>query len=338
MINIPPKLKKGDTIGIVAPSAGNAFYFPHRVENAIKYLKSCGYDVILASGAMKNRDYVSNNPFDRASDINSMFLDKNVDAIMCTIGGNHSNQLLKYIDFGVIKNNPKIFIGYSDISVLHYAFIKKGNLQTYYGPCIMTQFGEYPEILNYTYEYFNKILTEDNKEIKVNASEYWTSEILDWTNKSDLERPRKLEKSNGYEWIKTGNAKAKIIGGCVPSINHTLGTEFWIDPTDNIFFIDIPEGHSFGKGLPISDLDSYMTDLDNAGVFSSIKGLIVGRPYNYTEDQVSICKKLIKYYTDKYNYPVLFNANIGHSDPIITIPLMSTVCLNSNKNEFIILN
>ena len=334
----PKKLQQGDTIGVIAPSAGNANFFPHRVENAIKFLKSEGYKVILSANATKNRDYVSAEPIDRANDINEMFADRNVKAIICTIGGNHSNQLIKYIDFEIIKNNPKIFLGYSDISVLHYAFLKKGNLQTYYGPCLMTQFGEYPNPLEYTYEYFKKALVDEGPIGDIRASNEWTSEILNWVTKSDLERPRKLEKSSGYEWLKFGHTEANIIGGCVPSINHTIGTDFWIDPTDKVFFIDVPEGYNFGEGLPVADLDSYMADLDNIGVFSSIKGLIFGRPYNYNNDQLLTLKKIIHYYTDKYDYPILLNANIGHTDPIITLPMMAEVILDSENNRFEIRN
>ena len=77
-------------------------------------------------------------------------------AIITTIGGDHSNQVLKYLDFEIIKNNPKIFMGYSDITVLHFAFAANANLRTYYGPCIIAELAEYPEILPYTLEYFKK--------------------------------------------------------------------------------------------------------------------------------------------------------------------------------------
>lgn len=330
----PKRLVPGDTIGIIAPSAGNAHLFPHRIDNAIKCLENLGYKTKFAQHSLKNKDYISANTEERVSDIHEMFKDKTVSAIICTIGGDHSNQLLKLLDFDILRKNPKIFMGYSDISVLHYAFMKKANIQTFYGPCIMTQFGEYPDILDYTLEYFNKAVTSIQPIGEINSSKNWTSEILDWTTKKDLERPRKLEPSQGYQWLKKGKASGKIIGGCVPSINHLSGTEYWIDPLNCIFLVDIPEGHEFGKGLAISDLDSYFADLDNLGVFHKIKGLIVGRPYNYSEEEYTKLKEIILYYTEKYNYPILLDANIGHSDPMITIPLGVKVSLDSEKNFF----
>jgi len=332
----PKSLELGDTIGVVAPSAGNAEIFPHRINMAKKMIEKLGYKVKFAKHSLKRNGYLSSNISERVEDIHDMFKDNLVKAIICTIGGNHSNQLLKYIDYKIINENPKIFIGYSDISVLHYAFMKKANLLTFYGPCLMTQFGEYPEILKYTLDYFNKAITARESIGEIKQSETWTAEILDWTKKMDLKRPRKQKKTNDFIWLKKGEAKGKIIGGCVPSINHLIGTEYWIDSSDSIFFIDIPEGHDFGKGLSVSDLDAYLTDISNIGVFKKISGLIIGRPYNYSKEENEILKKIILRITYKYNYPIVLNANIGHCDPIITLPYGVKASLNSNNNKFII--
>ena len=332
----PKKLNKGDLIGIIAPSAGNAQLFPHRIENAKKMLEKLGYKVKFAKHSLERDGYVSADIKSRVEDLHEMFIDDSIKAIICTIGGNHSNQLLKSIDYKLIKKNPKIFIGYSDISILHYAFMKKANLLTFYGPCIMTQFGEYPEIFNYTLKYFNKAVTSKRPIGSVSQSKNWTTEILDWTKKMDLKRPRTLNKANDLIWLNNSVATGQIVGGCVPSINHLIGTEYWINPTNKIFFLDIPEGHEFGKGLSICDLDAYLTDLDNIGVFDKIAGLIVGRAYNYTEEENVSLLAIIKRITAKHTYPILLNVNIGHSDPIITLPYGTMVMLDSKNKKFTI--
>ncbi|MBD3270059.1 LD-carboxypeptidase, partial [Candidatus Peregrinibacteria bacterium] len=282
--------------------------------------------------------YVSASAQERADDIHQMFSDNEIKAIICAIGGDHANQILKHIDFDLIRNNPKIFVGYSDISVLHYAFLSQADLQTFYGPNLMTDFGEYPKILDYTKEYFEKAVSNEGTIGKVMSSEMWTDEILDWGQKKDLERARKLVKSEGYKWLKEGFSTGEIVGGCVPSINHLIGTKYWVDPSNRIFFIDIPEGFEFGTGLSIGEFDSYLADLDNIGVFSSIKGLIVGRPYRYDKNQYEKLDKIIMKYCGDYNYPVLLNANIGHASPIITVPYLTMTELNSSENTFKILN
>jgi muramoyltetrapeptide carboxypeptidase LdcA involved in peptidoglycan recycling len=333
----PPKIKKNDKIGIIAPSSGLAKIFPHRVENGRKMLENLGFEVLFAKNSLEIDGYVSATAQKRAQDIHQMFEDKDVKAIICTIGGNHANQVLKYLDFELIKNNPKVFSGYSDITVLHYALAKKANLRTFFGPCLMTEFGEYPEILPYTLEYFKKAVMTKKLIGAVEASLNWTDELLDWSQKKDLERPRHLESNSGYIWWRNGMAEANIFGGTIPSLNQLAGTEYWIDLEDKIFFIDLPEGNQPGEPFSQSLLDAHLADLDNMGVFQKIKGLIIGRPYCYGKDEVIFLKSLIDKYTEGTSYPILFNANIGHVSPIITLPLDVKVRVNSNANEFNIL-
>lgn len=332
----PKPLKKGDTIGVIAPSAGIAALFPHRVERGIDQLEKLGFRVKLSANALGMSGFVSATAEKRADDIHEMFADDNVKAIMATIGGDHSNQVLKHLDFELIKKNPKFFIGYSDISVIHYALISKANLETYYGPCVMTQFGEFPRVLDYTKTHFLQVLTNNDADIEIAASEEWTDEVLDWSTKDDLSRPRLLTESSGYEWLRHGQSEGRVLGGCIPSINHLAGTEYWIDPKESIFFIDLPEGNEVGVGISIADVDSYLADLDNLGVFRSVNGLVIGRPYRYDSDQIKQLKAIIHKYTRDTTYPILMNTNIGHTDPIITLPLGRMASLDSEKNKFTI--
>jgi muramoyltetrapeptide carboxypeptidase LdcA involved in peptidoglycan recycling len=336
----PEKLKKGDTIAFVSPSAGLAPFAPHRIEIATKMLEKLGYKVKIASNAVKNNDYVSASPIARASDINKMFADKKVKMIMATIGGNHSNQILKYLDYNLIRKNPKIFIGYSDNTVLHFALQSQANLATYYGPCAMTQFGENPQILDYTLKYFNYSISEKQakKTYSILPSETWTDEILNWFEKEDLKRPRKLSKNHGYEWLRPGKAKGPILGGAVVSLNHLAGTKYWLDPKDTIYFLDIPESSDITQGLSLSDVDSLLADLDNLNVFETIKGLIIGRPYKYSKAEEKVLKAIVMRYMHNKKCPILYNANIGHVDPIVTLRYGSTAILDSEQNKLEIIN
>lgn len=140
-----------------------------------------------------------------------MFGDSEVSAILCFIGGDYSNQLLPYIDWGLIKKNPKVFIGYSDISVLHHAIQSQTGLQTFYGPALLTQFAEYPDMHEYTKEYFVKAVMKD--EIgEIVPSKYYVQELLNWMTKEDQTRAREKNFSEGYQWWKEGYAEGKIIG------------------------------------------------------------------------------------------------------------------------------
>jgi len=306
--------------------------FPHRYDQAVEAVNEIGLNVKPAKNALKSSGYVSSSIQDRVEDIHAMFSDPSVSAIICSIGGNHSNQLLQYLDYDLIAKNPKPFIGYSDITVLHYALLKFANLQTFYGPCLITQFGEYTEVFDFTLAHFVKTLF-DKESGPVTPSQFYTDELLDWTQKLDLSRARTMTINKGYEWANPGNVKGKIIGGCLGSLNHLLGTKYWIDPANMIFFLDIPESEP-GKGMKIPDVDAYLTDLDNCEVFSVITGLIVGRLYGYSEGEELLVKTLLRRFTSDKPYPVLLDVDFGHTDPIITIPYLAQAEINSASNSF----
>lgn len=329
------KIKKGDLISIVSPSAGLGELFPHRIENGIKCLEKMGFEVKVERNALKRENWVSGTVKERVDDIHSAFKDKRVKAIICTIGGNHSNQLLKHLDFKLIRNNPKIFLGYSDITVLHNAIYKKAGLRTFYGPCIIPEFGEHPDMLPFTKSYFEKTLVEGVLG-DIEQSKEWTDEFLNWFNKESHKKTRRLFPNTGHEWWRKGNVIGEIFGGAIPSVNHLLGTEYEINFKNKIFFIDLPEGHNPGENLPLADLDAFLADLFNTGVFNQIKGLIIGRAYGYGGDteKLSLLKKIIMNYIKGTNYPVLFNVDFGHTSPMITIPIGAKVELDSKKNKF----
>src|SRR4030042_4307316 len=262
----PKKISKGDTIAIIAPSAGLANLFPHRLDKAINFLNSEGFSIKEFSTTRKNNGWESAPAQERAKDIMDAFTDKEIKMIICEIGGNTINKTLPYLDFKKIKENPKILVGYSDISVLHYAINSQSNLVTFYGPCIMTQFGEFPKPLNYTLESFNKAIR--GRVIgKINPSEKWTDETLDWMQKEDLERPRRLVDNQGYTWLREGYAEGEIIGGCLHSIVHLIGTKYWPSHKGKILFIETPEGSEFNIGEPLPEVDAMLADLKLAGIF-----------------------------------------------------------------------
>lgn len=335
-LKIPDPLRKGDVVGFVSPSAGPSSLSLHRIEQAKKTLEMLGYRVKIAKYALQEKGYVSGTIEERVEDLHSMFIDSEVALIICTIGGNHSNQLLKYLDYNLIKNNPKIFIGYSDITVLHYALQSQANLATYYGPCAMTQFGEYPQILDYTLRYFQYELAQENllNSYEIKSSEVWTEEFLDWFKKEDIIRPRKLEKNDGHRWLTEGIAEGPVLGGAILSINHLAGTKYWCSPEGTIFFIDIlKEGRVLDEGV----VDSLLADLNNLGLFDVIKGLIIGRPAGYSAEETARLEEMLMRYVKNKKCPILFNANIGHTDPIATIRYGRTVRLDSTKNSFMVL-
>jgi muramoyltetrapeptide carboxypeptidase len=332
----PPKLEKGDTIAFIAPASGLAALTLHRLEKGKKFFEELGYKVKIFLTAKKSSGISSDTAENRAKDIMDAFKDKNIKAIISTVGGDTSHQTLEYLVFETIKKNPKILCGYSDITSLHLALYSQIGLVGFYGPAIITQFGESPKPNEFTIQHFFKAVTEIIGGIK--PSKQWTDDKdLDWINKDDLKRDRKYKENKGYEWLKEGKVKGKILGGCLPVILHLAGTKYWPDFKDKILLLETPEGEDYRKGESLANVDSALGDLRNLGVFNQVKGIVFGRGFGYTEKQIKNLKEIILYNTRDHNFPILYNVDIGHTDPMITLPLGVQVELDSNKNKFIVL-
>ncbi|MFA5195839.1 MAG: S66 peptidase family protein [Bacteroidales bacterium] len=316
-IIIPEKLKAGDTIGIVCPSAGLSPLAKHRFEQSKIMLERMGYKVLFGKHIINNEGYTSGSIEDRVSDLHKMFANTDVKMILTGTGGNHTNHILKYLDYKLIRKNPKIVIGSSDITVLHYALYAQAGLASFYGPCAAGQFGEYPEILKYTKDWFERLCVSDKViyPINIEPSTEWTDEFLDWFQQLDRTRPRKTIKNPGYRWLQKGVAQGKALSGCILSMNRLAGTKYWIDPAGKILFLDILL--STGE-LDEALLDSFLTDLGNMGVFEKIVGLVIGRMYGCSDEAKEKIYKQIQFLTQK-KYPIVTEFDIGHTDPTVTI-------------------
>ncbi|MCL5795297.1 MAG: LD-carboxypeptidase, partial [Patescibacteria group bacterium] len=139
-------------------------------------------------------------------------------------------------------------------------------------------------------------------------------------------RPRKMKKNSGWIWLNEGKAKGILIGGCLASLMHLRGTKYWPNFQNAILFWEISESDSsIFRGKPVSLVDSHLTDLENSGVFKKISGMIVGRPYRYSREMERKLINLIKEKTKKYNFPILYRVDFGHTDPMITLPIGVTI-------------
>jgi len=325
----PEPLRIGDEVGIISPSWCGSKYFPHRFERGIDFLKSIGLKTIVSPSHSVTINETFGNANDRAIDINNFFCDTEIKAIFVTIGGVYCNEILPFIDYKLAKNNPKIVIGYSDATSLLLSLYQKSDLMTFYGPMLMTQFAEYPTIMNYTLEYFNKAIFSKNPIGQIIPSTNWTDERLDWGTKSDLTRSRRT-KSGTWEWLKKGQAKGKILGGCFNTISRLKGTNYLPNFDNTILFWEIPEG------VKPKYMEIMLTDLLLSDTFLKVKGMVVGRPSLYSKNENLEFRNIILNAFEKYNFPILSNVNFGHTDPILTIPIGAGVELNSNLNLFAI--
>ena len=311
-----PALRPGDAIGIIAPSWCGPALVPHRVEAGVRALARLGYRTILAPHARGRHGYVSGTPEERAEDIHALFADPQVRAIVAAIGGNHSCQLLPHLDWALIGRNPKIFMGYSDVTVLNVAIYTRTGLTTFNGPALMTDLAEFPEPLPYTVASMQRLLCRSEPAGTVERAHDWTEEFLDWETKADLERPRTLSASPGWTWLKGERASGPLVGGCIESLQHLRGTPYWPDMRGAILFLETSE-----EAPDPSWIDAVLQDYENMGVFNQLQGLLLGRPAGYADRQKEQLRTIALERTHRYAFPIVADMDFGHTAPQMTLPI-----------------
>lgn len=304
----PRKLNKGDTIGIIAPSSPYRALckesLNYELDNIKKTIENFGYKVKMGSTCyLSYKGYLAGTDEDRVKDIEIMFEDKTIDAILCLKGGYGTPRILDKINYDIIKNNPKIFIGYSDITALHIAFNQICNLVTFHGIMAAT-------VSNWDEFTYNSFM-----------------DILDMKENLELKNP---EDEELYTLVK-GSANGIIIGGNLSLIASTIGTSYEINVKDKILFIE-------EIGESIYKIDRMLTQLELAGKFNDCKGIIFGdfEDCNKEREEDYDLYDLLLNKIKKYNKPCIYNLQSGHCKPMISMPLGVNCELDATNKKIIL--
>ena len=221
---IPPKLKRGDTIGIFSPSSPISATVPVRYRRGVDYLKSQGFCIREGALTGKRDGYRSGSIRERAEELNALIRDPEVRCIMSSIGGMNSNSLLPYLDYEALMADPKIIVGYSDVTALLLGIHQRTGLTTYYGPAAAASFGELPPYVDETFQYFWDVVGEGaSLPWTLPTPAEWTEEHLDWANQTRS----KVPVPNRLVTLQGGQARGRLIGG---NLNTMLG--IWGTPLD----------------------------------------------------------------------------------------------------------
>ena len=309
---IPDKLKIRDEIRVIAPSRSMSMIDKDIVDAAKERLENMGFKVSFGKNVLKSIDdnYKCASIEDRLEDLHEAFRDKNVKAILTVIGGFNVNQLLDYIDYDLIKENPKIICGFSDITALTNAIYAKAGLVTYSGPHF-SSFGM-KKGFEYTQEYFEKMFMK-NENILIESSEEWSNDA--WFKNQD---ERVFIKNDGMKVINKGEPEGTKIGGNLCTLNLLQGTEYMPNLDNTILFLEDDE---LANKYFCKEFDRNLQSLLHSSKGQNIKGIIVGRAENNCEMSDEIWKKLFETKKELNNIPIVINADFGHTTPIFTFPI-----------------
>ena len=320
----PKKLKRGDKVATVTLSWGGPSIFKHRYDIGVKQLEETfGLKVVEMKHTLAEDAFLCNNPQARAQDLMDAFLDPEIRAIVSTIGGDDTIRLLPYIDFDVIKNNPKIFLGYSDTTSNHFMCMHAG-LTSFYGPSIMAGFGENGGIHNLVKESVEKNLFNSSSIGLIKPSqEGWTNEMLDWADVNNQQIKRKLVPS-AWNFLQ-GNKKVEghLIGGCMEVLEMIKNTSLW--PNINDFKGSILFFESCSKDALPEIFSYWLRNYGASGIFNVVNGIIFGRPggtglTNKDFEQYDNTIKRVLAEFGLQDLPVITRMDFGHTDPMITLP------------------
>ena len=301
----PPKLNVGDTIGIVASSLPVLPSFKENYERGKKVIYDLGFKIYEGRAIGKTRWWMAGTPEEVAKDINSMFADKNVKAIMAQTGGYSAISVLEYLDYELITNNPKPFIGMSDMTAYHLAIFAKTGMVGFHMDDVTFGMGQDESGLDK--EFFIKFLTKTEAPGIINPLTEWE------------------------EW-KKGKAKGRLIGGNLHLILNLAGTEYF--PKIDLFEGGILFWEEVGE--PLHNIARSLYQLKYLGIFDKIVGMLIGKityikPPREKEIVPPTTKEMILEIMKDYNFPIMANMDFGHFTINIPMPIGIKVSFDSEK-------
>jgi muramoyltetrapeptide carboxypeptidase len=297
------KLSPGNTIGVVSPSTpvepGNP-----QLANGVRVLEDLGFKSILGKHVFANSLGYAASPTEKAADLMGMFGDPEVRAIICSQGGDTANASLPYLDWQVIRDNPKIFLGISDITVLLNAIYAKTGLVTFHGNDVMWGFGRHPTAYD-RQEFLARLV--DGKIGKVTSA-----------------GPRKA--------MRSGRAEGRLLGGNLRCLLKLAGTPYFPDFSGAILFIE-------SLGFEPAASDYMFRQLQQMGVFDQVAGVIVGYidGVDNLPDARLYLEDVLLTVTQDYHFPILKTNNFGHNCPNTTLPVGARVRMDADEQEIEIL-
>lgn len=296
----PKALQKGDTLGLIAP--GSPIYEDSVFEKMLVDLKNLGFELKLGEYVRNQRGYLAGTDEQRTQDLMHMFQDPEVDGIMCIRGGWGCNRILPLIDFEVIKNHPKIFCGFSDITSLHMAIYKKSGLHTFHGPVGKSEWN------TFTIDAFREIIFKGNKTVFG------------------------VQQENDKSFtIQDGEAEGLLLGGNLSVLVSMIGSDYLPSFENAILFLE-------DIGESVYRVDRMLTQLRLSGILNQISGFVFGKCSDCSAGNNSLSlQEVFEDHIKPLNIPAFYGAMISHEDNNITLPIGISARINSTDKTIQIL-
>lgn len=298
-------------IGVVATSAPGSSLSQASLELGINFFKSKGIEIIFSEEVLTSLDYVSTTVENRIASIQTFASDSTIDIIMNFWGGHQTHQLLP--ESRKLFESNKALVGYSDITPLINWLAENGNHQCFLGPAFIS----FCKPVAFEYSWNNLLSALSGDSFEVQAAEKITTNR--WYNDNGMV----IKDSEGWQILSGGKATGKSLGGNMGALLLTAGTPYWPDMKNSILFLEDDESES------IETIDRFLTQFQQIGVFDQCAGIVLGRYMDGVFDSQIAKVDLYRRVFEKFDGPVIYDVDFGHSDPIFTIPLGRTVSIDA---------
>jgi muramoyltetrapeptide carboxypeptidase LdcA involved in peptidoglycan recycling len=336
------KLSPGDRVAAVSLSWGGPGEFPHRYEAGKRQLQEeFGLEVVETRHALRDPEWLHENPLARAEDLMEAFEDPGVSGVISTIGGDDSIRILPYLDPGTLRSHPKVFLGYSDTTVTHLALFKAG-LVSFYGPSVMAGFAENAGMFPYTVASVRRTLFSSEPVGLVEPNpEGWTAEELDWAVPENQEKPRQLNPPEQWRFLQgRGIARGRLLGGCLEILEFLRGTDVW--PEEDawrgaILFVETSE-EAPSPSVVMRAFRVYAA----MGILNKLSGILFARPggdvppQRFGEYEAAILQVVVGE-EGLEDLPLITRMDFGHTDPMFVLPYGVEAEIDCEKERFSIM-
>lgn len=326
----PKALKPGDTLGIFTPSSPAYKDNEELFSNGVRNLERLGFKVKLGhlTAQRSEQGYRSGSGKERADEFMKLIRDPEVSGLISTIGGTNSNSMIPHLDFEVIRANPKVICGYSDVTSLHLSILKFSGLRTFYGPAVMTWFGDWPDGIMESDESFLDAVNRHKHGTRIlQPFPRWSNHKRPWATGEWKTIPREWKKNEGWKVLKSGQAEAQLIAANLSTLMSAAGTKYFPDTQGKILLLE-------SMSASFSTEERNLRQLQLMGVFAGLAGLLIGKPewpdpqgVPFTHDD------LILEVVGTQNYPIVSEFDCSHTLPMLTLSQMTPLKLSA-KNGY----
>ena len=307
----PKRLKKGDRIALITPGS---YITESELQDSIKNLDELGFEVTFSERLMLQTGYFSGNDEERAKDLMEMFERDDVDGIMCARGGYGCARILPLLDYDLFRANPKVLIGYSDVTALLYGIFQNTGLVTFHGPVSISTFNEF------SVDNFKRVLLDPGQDdLFKNAN-----------NNED-------ENVYGVTTLVSGKGKGRLVGGNLSIIVSLIGTDYDVDYSNKILFIE-------EIGEEPYRIDRMLTQLIESGKLENVSGIMMGifddcepKEKNPAYSKSFTLMDVLKDRLSNLKVPIVYGMSFGHIKNKFTIPFGAFAELDADNQTFTLL-